>query len=165
MNDLLRIIFIVYFTTHIPITLCLDLQGVLPSTLYPQALKDFFIWYVSTFSDYLMTAPQPVWLKSFLFAELIWQLPFFFVAAYGLIYKKNWLRIPSIVYGTHVATTVWPILAEIIYSTNNTIAQKQLLFSFYFPYLLVPALLSSYMSCHVVPFPENVGSEQEKKKK
>eukprot|EP01038_Epipyxis_sp_PR26KG_P004608 gene4608-6485_t len=138
MNEILRMVFIIYFVTHIPITLCLDLQALL-GEFYPVSLKDFHLFYVSTYNDPLMRL-QPIWFKSFIFLELIFQLPFFFAASYGLIYRKNWIRIPSIIYGTHVATTLVPILASFAFG-ENTINEKITLASFYLPYLIIPILL------------------------
>lgn len=97
----------------------------------------------------------PVWLKSFIIAELLLQFPFFLVAIYGLIHKKNWIRIPSIMYGTHVATTVLPIIAEILFSTLLSLEQKLILFGFYFPYFAIPAWLALYMAVNEVPFSQS----------
>jgi len=44
-------------------------------------------WYTTAFEDQLMARPQP-WFKSFLFAEGVFKLPFFFVALYGLLKKR-----------------------------------------------------------------------------
>jgi len=94
MNDVLRYIFIFYFISHIPITICVDLQAIF-GPYYPTDLQNLFTWYLSTFNDQAMKF-QPIWLKSFIFAEMIFQLPFFFFAAYGLIFKMKLLRIPAI---------------------------------------------------------------------
>jgi hypothetical protein len=150
MNSLLKCIFLFYFISHIPITLCVDLQ-VLFGSHYPQSLQDLNNWYLSTYKDHLI-AEKPLWLQSFIVAELLFQLPFFFVATYGLLFNKNWIRIPSICYGVHVATTVWPILAETILSSRNTLQEKVTLCGFYLPYLLIPLLLAGYMVWNEKPF-------------
>ncbi len=152
MNEILRITFLGYFITHIPITLSLDLQALF-GPYYPPQLQALCAWYCATFKDQLMLH-QPAWFKSFIVAELLFQLPFFFVATYGLLYKKNWIRIPSIIYGTHVATTVWPIIADLIMSDVNTVSEKYVLFGFYFPYFLIPAMLAGYMAAYPYPFGE-----------
>jgi len=157
MNELLRIIFLVYFITHIPITACLDLQVIL-GEYYPESLQQITAWYVQTYHDPLI-GEQPIWFKSFIWAEFLFQMPFFFVAAYGLLFRKNWIRIPSIAYGMHVATTVWGILAEFIFSKSITDQEKLTLFAFYVPYLIIPLLLALYMCFTEVPFP---GKKQKK---
>lgn len=150
MNNLLRWVFLIYFITHIPITLCVDLQ-VLFGQYYPSSLVQLNDWYIATYNDVIIR-DKPMWLQSFIWCELLFQMPFFFVATYGLLMQKNWIRIPSILYGAHVATTVIPILAETLTSAQNTIEQKVMLTSFYAPYLLVPLLLALYMSFNPKPF-------------
>lgn len=150
MNSVLYWTFLVYFATHIPITICLDLQALLGS-IYPLFLRNLNSWYCSNFNDELM-AMTPIWFKTFILLELIFQLPFFFVAVYAFVYRRNWIRIPGIVYGTHVATTVAPILSSTMLSKNSTLDQKIVLFSFYFPYLLIPVLLALYMIRFDNPF-------------
>ncbi len=158
MNSLIRAIFLIYFITHIPITLTLDLQGLF-GEYYPQPLKDLATWYVDTYNDPLMRSPQPYWFKSFIGAELVFQMPFFFYATYALLARKNAMRIPSIVYGVHVATTVWAILAEFLFGNKNTMQEKFTLFAFYVPYFIIPAWLAAYMCMYEKPF----GDEKPKK--
>mmetsp|Transcript_7955 Transcript_7955/g.13204 ORF Transcript_7955/g.13204 Transcript_7955/m.13204 type:complete len:161 (+) Transcript_7955:92-574(+) len=150
MNSLLRGIFLVYFATHIPITLSLDLQVIL-GDYYPEAFQNLFSWYCTTYNDQIL-GTKPIWLKSFIWAEFLFQTPFFFVATYAFYNKCNWIRIPSIMYGSHVATTVWALLAEFIYADNISTQEKMVLFSFYSPYLVVPVLLMLYMGFNPQPF-------------
>lgn len=150
MNPVLKWTFIVFFATHIPITLCVDLQALFGSH-FPQLLRDLLAWYVSEFNDELMGNP-PVWFQSIVLLELIVQIPFFFVAIYALWTKKSWIRIPSIAYGIHVATTVWPIMATVISSGNSSINQKIILLGFYFPYFAIPLFFALYMMVHDKPF-------------
>jgi hypothetical protein len=154
MNEILRIVFLFYFITHIPISIVLDYQALL-SEWYPQNLRDFYNWYATSFNDVLMSA-RPVWLQSFIFAELFFQGPFFFVAIYALLRKRAWIRIPGIIYGVHVATTVLPILAEIAFSKKNSLKEKRVLFCCYSPYFIIPALFASYLASHPIPFPPKV---------
>ena len=150
MNTFLKWVFLIYFVTHIPITLCVDFQALF-GPHYPKFLQDVFQWYVIKFNDVVMSNPQP-WLKSFIYAELFFQLPFFFAVSYGLIYKRNWIRIPSIVYGSHVSTTLFPILLEVAMSSKMTFDEKVLLMSVYSPYLIIPATLTLYMCFVPEPF-------------
>lgn len=152
MNKVLWSIFFFYFATHIPITLTLDLQVVF-GQYYPETLQNLANWYVDTYKDYLV-GNGPTWFSSFIWAELLFQLPFFFVAVYGLWYRENWIRIPSIIYGAHVATTVWAIIADLLLSDKNSTQEKITLFGFYFPYFLIPALLMLYMAINPEPFPK-----------
>ncbi|CAJ0938144.1 unnamed protein product [Ranitomeya imitator] len=146
---LLELLFFLYFFSHIPITLLVDLQPVLPAGWYPQQLLDVMKWYAVTFKDHLMMNPPP-WFKSFVYCEAILQLPFFFVAAYAFLKGGcRWIRIPAIVYSSHVATTVFPILAQLLYGdfpktsqVDSPSQQERLtLVSIYSPYLVIPLLI------------------------
>ncbi len=150
MNSFARIVFLIYFITHIPITLVLDLQ-VIFGQYYPPVLQALCQWYINTYNDNLIRT-QPIWLKSFIWCEFFVQMPFFFYATYALLYKKNSIRIPAIVYGTHVATTVLPILSEFMFSNFNTVAERNMLFAFYLPYLIIPLWLALYMCFNEKPF-------------
>ena len=57
-----------------------------------------------------------------------------------------------IVYGTHTATTLIPILSEIAYSDVLTFSEKNILISFYLPYFIIPAILTIYFVFHTDPF-------------
>ena len=139
MNGFLRWVYLIYFISHIPITLLLDLQGVLPRELYPAPVSSFFDWYAAEFNDLLMRrGSTPLWLQSFLVCEGLFQLPFFFVALRALQQRRcsEAVRSLFIIYGAHVATTVVPILAELL------AAGKPLLVAIYFPYFAVPLSLA-----------------------
>ncbi|KAL7848805.1 hypothetical protein SRHO_G00204280 [Serrasalmus rhombeus] len=145
----LEIIFFFYFATHIPITLFIDLQALVPEHVYPQALKDVLHWYAADFKDPMVLDP-PFWFKSFIFCEALVQLPFFPVAAYAFM-KGNcrWIRTPAIVYATHVATSLIPILAHILFHDfpvaphpgPQTSKERLTLVSVYAPYLVIPIML------------------------
>ena len=150
MHEFIRVAFLAYFITHIPITLCIDLQGVFHEH-YPVILKELYQWYLVEFNDVVMTSARP-WLQSFLYAELLFQFPFFFVVIYGLIYRKNWIRIPSIAYGAHVSTTVLPIILEFAFSMQMTVHQKAVLLAIYSPYFIFPLSIMIYMCLVPTPF-------------
>ncbi|XP_078080869.1 sigma intracellular receptor 2 [Mustelus asterias] len=148
-SRMLHCIFCFYFVTHIPITLGIDLQALLPKDLYPSALQGLLKWYAAQFKDPMMMDP-PAWFKAFILCEALLQLPFFPVAAYAF-YKGGclWIRTPAIVYSTHVATTLIAILAHILFndfsqSTNpgpNSMSERLSLLAIYTPYLLIPVLI------------------------
>ncbi|XP_028321107.1 sigma intracellular receptor 2 [Gouania willdenowi] len=145
----LELIFFLYFASHIPITLFIDVQALLPGHVFPQQLKEVLRWYAEGFKDPLVLDPPP-WFRSFILCEVLFQLPFFPVAAYAFLRGGcQWIRTPSIIYSTHVATTLVPILAHILFypfpieppSGPQTPRERWLLVSIYAPYLLVPVLL------------------------
>ncbi|CAL8360121.1 unnamed protein product [Merluccius merluccius] len=146
---ILELIYFFYFASHIPITLCIDLQALLPDQVYPSALKDLLRWYAEEFRDPMVLDP-PIWFKSFILCEALVQLPFFPVAAYAFFKGGcRWIRTPAILYCTHVATTLVPILAHVLlypfplkpHAGPQTPKERWTLVSIYAPYLLVPLML------------------------
>ncbi|XP_004593957.2 sigma intracellular receptor 2 [Ochotona princeps] len=140
-----------YFVAHIPITLCLDLQMVLPRELFAVELRNLLQWYAREFKDPLLQDP-PEWFKSFVFCELVFQLPFFPFAAYAFFKGScKWVRTPAIIYSAHTVTTVIPILATLLFDDfpkgqgPGTFSEKLILISVYLPYLLIPLVLLLFM--------------------
>ncbi|XP_061162597.1 sigma intracellular receptor 2-like [Saccostrea echinata] len=151
MLRILDTIFLLYFVSHIPITVLFDSQVIFPAWLYPKVLLDVKMKYCEDFKDVLMADPPP-WFKSFCYCEILVQFPFFFIATYALwkgVQKCQWVRVPFIVYSTHVATTTvaicYHILMEIFkhpkYPGPETLRERLFLLAIYFPYLIIPILL------------------------
>ncbi|XP_023700691.1 sigma intracellular receptor 2 [Paramormyrops kingsleyae] len=152
----LEAIFFLYFASHIPITLFIDLQALLPAQLYPQPLTDLLKWYAAEFKDPMMLDP-PIWFKSFVFCEALLQMPFFPIAAYAFLKGScRWIRTPAIIYSTHVATTLIPILAYILFNQfpnsphpgPKTSRERLTLMAIYSPYLIIPLMLLLTMLYH-----------------
>lgn len=141
-----RIAFLLFFLSHIPITLLIDGQGLL-SSWYPQLLRDVVQWYSQCFGDVLMShAPSmdTAWFSSIILVELLFQLPFFFVASWMLWEHPgdggskiqhlqscaaadnypDWFRTASLIYGSHVTTTLVPILGTFVTSPEMSLGQK-----------------------------------------
>jgi sigma intracellular receptor 2 len=88
------------------------------------------------------------------------------VGVYAFWKQCNWVRIPCLVYATHVATTLLPILAEFWYKDYSafglvTAEQKAILTAIYLPYLLVPLYMMQRMILNEKPF----GGRQPQKNK
>ncbi|NWQ83530.1 SGMR2 protein, partial [Columbina picui] len=142
-------LFALYFLSHVPVTLLIDLQPLLPPGILPPALAELLRWYTGAFRDPLMLQP-PEWFKAFIYCEAFLQLPFFPVAGYAFLKGGcKWIRTPAIIYSTHVATTLFPILAHILFhdfsqsehSGPQTQRERLTLLSIYLPYLLIPLLI------------------------
>lgn len=78
----LDILFILYFLLHIPITLIVDTQCIFPSTLFPAWAQQLTHDWIRDYDDQLV-ATKPIWFQSFIWAELIFHIPYFFVAIYA----------------------------------------------------------------------------------
>jgi EXPERA (EXPanded EBP superfamily) len=148
-----RSIFLGFFISHIPATVLLDGQASGLTFPYPQFLVDFLTWYSKTLNDPLFAGGNyELWFQSFIGAELVIQLPYFFLATYMLSSEKyqnvpfpEWFRIYSIVYIAQVVTSMIPILASILFNPMATLSQRGILSSIYMPYLIVPLSLLSYV--------------------
>ena len=140
--------FLAFFASHIPATLIIDSQALLPATLYPTAVQDILKWYTTTFKDSIMTPPHDIWLRSIIAAEMILQLPFFFVAIYALLYperidssSRGWFKPLCLVYGSHVATTLLPLLGCHATNTEANYFERAAVICIYLPYLIFPLWL------------------------
>mmetsp|Transcript_22190 Transcript_22190/g.46699 ORF Transcript_22190/g.46699 Transcript_22190/m.46699 type:complete len:191 (-) Transcript_22190:1471-2043(-) len=151
-----RIMFLGYFLSHVPITMLVDAQGLF-GLYYPKALTDVVAWYSDLFGDALMKNAPSVdiaWFSCLIFCEVLFQLPFFFVAikfimAGGSNHKNDasmsqsqqypeWFRMACVIYGSHVSTTLVPIIGTFITSEEMTIKQKCATTAIYSPYFIFP---------------------------
>ncbi|CAO3596396.1 unnamed protein product [Absidia cylindrospora] len=84
------------------------------------------------------------WFQSLVSLEGLFQLPFFFVAVYGLYHDKFFVRLPMAVYGSHVVTTVAPILTELALNPNYADLDDRarcILLALYGPYFIIPLII------------------------
>lgn len=150
-RSLLDNIFLIYFAIHIPITLLIDAQALVPDrSIYPQAAVDLVDFYISDFGDFLMAKP-PLWFQSLMWAEMLVQVPFFFVAVYAFAKCRNWIRIPALMYGTHLVTVMTPILFETAFTPMDP-THRLKMFSVYLPWFLIPLALTIKMVLYPKPF-------------
>ena len=156
-----RLAFLAFFASHIPITLLMNGQTVLPEALFPNVLRGILPFYAAQFNDTLMTAPFDTWFQSFVVCEVLLQVPFFIYAVMALLNWQStngskWFRTACLVYGSHAVTTLIPILAETIFNKKNTAAEKCVLVSLYLPYLCFPAWLVYIAATNDDVFSESV---------
>ncbi|KAJ8298486.1 hypothetical protein KUTeg_025017 [Tegillarca granosa] len=108
-------------------------------------------WYAREFKDPMMVDP-PAWFKTFIFTEIVFQLPFFFIAAHVLwkgLKNNCWIRVPLIVYSTHVSTVTMTICNHVLthdfsnsdYPGPETLKERLTLLAVYSPYLFIPVIL------------------------
>ncbi|KAJ3412760.1 Transmembrane protein 97 [Chytridiales sp. JEL 0842] len=128
------------FILHIPITVLVDSQIVLaPYITYPTFASDAVAQYVEMCNDFLVGNP-PVWFQAIIWAEIFYQFPFFFYAIWGLITDSPALRIPMIIYASHVLTTLLPIMATFVFSTKMTEQQRYMTVGIYSAWILLPII-------------------------
>lgn len=150
-------VFLLYFITHIPITLCVDVMPLLPLEWVPAPLMMLNQILSQQLADpFMVLRSSPsfgnlTWFHSLLVCELAVQLPFFFYATWALWHNSPHRHAPLLVYGVHVATTMAPILGTLAFDNNinRSSAQRLALAGLYLPYLLIPLAMAyvSYTRC------------------
>mmetsp|Transcript_34953 Transcript_34953/g.48643 ORF Transcript_34953/g.48643 Transcript_34953/m.48643 type:complete len:168 (-) Transcript_34953:226-729(-) len=142
--------YIAFFGSHIPITLAIDAQAVLPVFIFPKLLRDLLSWHVEIHNDILMGL-KPTWFKGIVWAEVLLQLPFFFVAFWSLLVGKDRaISLEFCIYASHVVTTMIPILYSFITTdTFATEAQRWILLAIYAPYLFIPLHILTYYASQI----------------
>lgn len=144
--SLLRLLGVAFFASHIPATLLVDAQALLPSFLFPRFAKNMLRNFIAQYGDPLMSAalrgsPDHRWFVSLIATELVLQLPFFFVALYAFLARREFIRLPLIAYGSFVSATMVPILSELWWATGLDAGKRVALLGMYLPYLIVPAIM------------------------
>lgn len=81
-------------------------------------------FHVETNHDYFMSKPTIPWFEALVWLELLFQVPFFAFATAGFVRRWNAVRIPCIIYGTSAATSVVPIVADVLASEKLTDPQR-----------------------------------------
>ncbi|KAI9225936.1 MAG: transmembrane protein 6/97 [Piptocephalis tieghemiana] len=138
------ILYALFILIHIPSTVIIDSQAILPAWLFPQFALDLMSFYLETFKDPGMTPPLPVWMSSFVTAELLFQLPFFLWGIRAL-WRDDTRFLPfSVAYGAHTATTVWVVFWSLahhyLYPTPGSLSHSQIvsLLLLHAPFFLIP---------------------------
>ncbi|KAH6916062.1 hypothetical protein BKA70DRAFT_1092793 [Coprinopsis sp. MPI-PUGE-AT-0042] len=166
------LVYFIFFLTHIPATLLLDLQAVYPEWLVPKdsPLRSLAAYYVSMTNDPViggvagLFGPEfrhsLLWIISFMHVELLVQLPTFFYGAYYLYHnRKQHILYPLLTfYGASTATTTLPCVLLLLTtpSTGSSVAkilgptltdsQRMTLIASYVPYFLIPLWMAVDMA-------------------
>ncbi len=72
--------------------------------------------------------------------------------------QQSWVRIPAIIYGAHVTTTLVPILAEFLFNNHEPKIAAALVYS---PWLLMPLALTLCMA--LKPYPDSLQAKLQAK--
>ena len=132
-----------YFSLHAVLTLLFDAQSVLPDlapsvfAAYQRAglTKPVAQW-VADEGDFLVGS-NPLWWKWMIGGEIVFQVPICIALAFGFAKRRQWVRLPSLLYGTHVLTTMVPIMGVLCTDPRPTLTCKLV----YAIWVLLPALL------------------------
>lgn len=85
---------------------------------------------------------RPLWFRSIIWGEVLLQGPLCWVAAWAWLRGKPWIILPSLIYATHVLTTMIPIVAEILFAPHEQAMSARItLLAIYSPWIICPILL------------------------
>ncbi len=123
----LDFVFIVFFVINILfITYQIDLaQLVIADPLHftyplwpPRPMVDAVHWWGRTFDPALM-AREPWW-RAAIWIDVLFYGPFYVFATYAFVKGRDWIRIPSLIWGASLLTNCIMILSEELYGVHAT---------------------------------------------
>ena len=97
---------------------------------------------------------RPVWWKATIWIDALLFGPFYAVAIYAYVKGKNWIRIPSIIYGAMLFTIVFIILSEELFGPYKA-PQFGIVLALNAPWLLMPIYIVARMWRSPDPFHES----------
>jgi hypothetical protein len=112
-------------------------------------MVDMVHWWGRTYDPVLLA--RPVWWKVLIWIDALVFGPFYAVAIYAYARGKDWIRLPSILYGAIMLTDVTVILGEELYGPYRTPHPDMVLFA-NASWLLFPLLIICRMWYHEHPF-------------
>jgi hypothetical protein len=93
----------------------------------PARLIDLVHWWGRTFDPVLLA--RPTWWKATIWIDALFFGPFYAVALWAFIKRKNFIRIPSIIWASVMLTNVTIILSEEIAGPHATPQLPMVLFA------------------------------------
>ncbi len=123
----------------------------------PRFIVDLSHWWGRNF-DPLLNA-RPVWWRATIWIDAIFFGPYYAFAIYAFLKRKNWIRVPSIVYAAVMLTNVTIILSEEIWGPHAT-PHLAAVVGANASWIVVPALILYRMSREPFPPSDARGGER-----
>nr|ABK22727.1 unknown [Picea sitchensis] len=130
-----NMLLLTFFSLVTIATVLIDSQAILPACLFPDPLRYLVDWYAAEYGDYLVKNKPPFFVGCVVL-EILIQCPLAIANIYGIIKGKRWFQTTCLIYGVCTATTMIPILADILASDS---ASSKLL-GMYIPFLIFPLI-------------------------
>ncbi|KZS94664.1 hypothetical protein SISNIDRAFT_409402 [Sistotremastrum niveocremeum HHB9708] len=165
MNRPFDLAYFTFFAIHILATLFVDLQALYPQDWTPSPINLIPEWYIEFSGDPLIAgamgfidARDPtkwIWIKSFMWAEALFQLPVFILGLRALYRDDQKIYPLLLIYAASSTTTmipcVWTVLAvprgtKAVLGITLTSEQLTTLLTSYVPFLLVTATMTVDMA-------------------
>ena len=181
-----------FLAVHIPATLLIDCQAVYPSTYKPWFLEALMQWYHAAFRDPLIGGISGrfnskhglgggggeglEWFKTFVYLELIFQLPIFIIGFLGLYHNNKKVYPVLLAYAASSATTTLACLVSLWTTPESTPArlaqdvpcvsavQRAVLVGSYASFFVVPLVMALDLAGRLVRMCGEADGEKEKTK-
>ncbi|KAJ1561540.1 hypothetical protein HK405_003604 [Cladochytrium tenue] len=148
-------VFALFFLSHIPVTLLIGTQSLLPASFFPAGLRGGVAWWAQASGDPWLSAiaagrSLPAWWVGVTFVEVAFQLPWFvwYVVRHfsgssaSSSSASPAARAAVIVYCVECMTSLVPILAELVIGQPQlTDFQRVTVIGAYLPFFVAPAIL------------------------
>jgi hypothetical protein len=144
-----------FFTTYV-----VSLEQVVIDDIYrftpplwpPESLLALVHWWEKSFDPLLIA--RPAWYRATIWLDVLAFGPFYVAAIYAYAKGKEWIRIPSIIWGTMLFTNVFIILGDELRGIHAT-PSPAIVVGANAPWMLVPILVVARMWMQQHPFTED----------
>jgi len=162
----LDLLYSIFFASHIPATLIIDLQALYKPPRYLRGPIEFYIGMsrdplIGVASGAFGDSSHLAWFKGFLLLELFFQLPVFILGLRGLYKGSHTIYLLLALYASSTATTTLACVFQVLQTpetTPETLAQnlpsvtdsqRLLLLSSYIPFFVIPFIMAVDMGMRV----------------
>lgn len=134
-------LYLIFFCLHIPITIFID-SSVFFGPYYFSFVKNLLKFHVNFNKDFLIKEPE-LWFKSFIFIEIVFQLPIFFYCSYSIYKKLKSHYVLMIMYGVNTAISTFTCLLYIANREKTDLSNfdRLKLFTIYLPFFMMSLLI------------------------
>jgi hypothetical protein len=144
-----------FFTTYV-----VSLEQVVIDDIYrftpplwpPERLLALVHWWEKSFDPLLIA--RPAWYRATIWLDVLVFGPFYAAAIYAYAKGKEWIRIPSIIWGTMLFTNVFIILGDELRGIHAS-PSPVIVVAANAPWMLVPILVVARMWIDPHPFTED----------
>ncbi len=154
-GDIVLLVF--FFVNILFISYIVDIEQLIIANPYhftyplwpPPPAVNAIHWWGSTFDPLVMA--RPAWWKVTIWIDDLFFGPFYVVAIYAYMKGKEWIRIPSIIYGSMLFTVVLVIMGEEIGGIHAT-PHLPIVFLANLPWIVFPLYIIYRMARSPHPF-------------
>jgi len=137
----LDLLYFVFFLTHIPIMLLVDLYPLYPNQIVPAFMTGIRKWYITTYDDQFFIKP-PAWFITYMWLEAMYHFPIS-IWAVGALYRND-PKVPLhlLVFALEVAITTLTCVSDYLSWSPFSNEKKLQLGYLYVPYLALSVFMA-----------------------